>query len=184
MQSAVGIASFPGVFCWSYSSHIKLLVKRVALSGFMVTKLLATTEWLEYELSPKVWSEKSKDAETSRRVYSIDRRDCHSHELGPTEYSHTHIQYIYTRRAETMGHRILGEVTRKRMKVLLLTSIQMIFPCSTCTHCLLFVISPSAAWWGLHLLLSLCLQRLPLQSLMTAMSTRESTASSLSSEHP
>lgn len=52
---------------------------------------------------------------------------------------------------------------------LLSASTQMIFLCTTCKRCALFITSASTAQWGLHLL-SLCHQQLSLESLMTALS--------------
>lgn len=109
MQSAAGIASFPGFFCWSYSSHVKLLIKRVMLSGFINTKLLATTEWLEYEPQGEVRKVKRhRDVEASLQYIPswLPLSRAGTNWL----FTHTHTQYA--RRAETTGHRILCKVTR------------------------------------------------------------------------
>lgn len=87
---------------------------------------------------------------------------------------------IHAQRAATIGHRLLHKITRKQMKGLLSTWIQMVFPCATCTSCMVFVISTSTAWWSLHLLPSPCHQQLSLKSLTTAISAGETTASCFS----
>lgn len=71
MQSAVAVASFQGNSA-DRTVVISDSIKRVTLCDLIVTTPTCnTTEWLEHELSPKVWSEKPKDTETSKRVYSI-----------------------------------------------------------------------------------------------------------------